>query len=200
MYEIHNNSPYDLDRLTALMHKFIPYAQNFLKYDKPVDVELVSDVNNAKEPLGRTAMYDPASLKVSIYTDGRHTKDILRSLSHELVHHAQNCRGEFDKPHNAGEGYIKKDPHLQNMEGEAYLLGNGFMIRFFEEYMKEDGMMSESRFNTKKTIVESVEKEIATPKEEPTPDRRPETVEEYRLRRKKIIADELMRRWVGKGN
>jgi hypothetical protein len=137
---------------------------------------------------------------VSIYTDGRHTKDILRSLSHELVHHAQNCRGEFDKPHNAGEGYIKKDPHLQNMEGEAYLLGNGFMIRFFEEYMKEDGMMSESRFNTKKTIVESVEKEIATPKEEPTPDRRPETVEEYRLRRKKIIADELMRRWVGKGN
>ena len=26
----------------------------------------------------------------------RHPKDVLRSFSHELVHHAQNCRGDLD--------------------------------------------------------------------------------------------------------
>ena len=153
MYKIHNNSPYDLGALTGLMHKFIPYAQKFLKYDKPVDIELLSDPENARNPLGKTAYYDPNNFKVAVYTDDRHTKDILRSLSHELVHHSQNCRGEFDKPHNAGEGYIKKDPHLQNMEGEAYLLGNGFIIRFFEEHMKEDGFMAEGRQRMKVRVL-----------------------------------------------
>ena len=49
----------------------------------------------------------------------------MRALSHELVHHAQNCRGEFDKPTVAGEqGYAQKDPHLREMEREAYEMGN----------------------------------------------------------------------------
>jgi hypothetical protein len=153
MYEVRNTSPYKLDALMELLHKFIPYAQKFLKYDKPVEIELMSDSENAKNPLGKTAFYDAANFKIGIYTDDRHTKDILRSLSHELVHHGQNCRGEFDKPHNTEEGYIKKDPHLQNMEGEAYLLGNGFIIRFFEEHMKEDGFMAEGRNRMKVRIL-----------------------------------------------
>ena len=71
-----------------------------------------------------------------LYIDGRHPKDIIRSLSHELVHHAQNCRGEFDESENIGEtGYAQKDPHLRKMEGEAYLLGN-FILRDHEDAIK----------------------------------------------------------------
>lgn len=195
-YSINNKTAYDLTDLLGMAHKFVPYAQKFLKYDKPVDVDLVSDPENAKKTLGRTAYYDPTNFKIVVYTDNRHAKDILRSLSHELVHHAQNCRGKFDKPHDTGEGYIKKDPHLRDMEGEAYLLGNGFIIRFFEEYIKENGMVNEIKTPTKEIILENDNTDI---KEEPKQTSKPETVEEYRLRRKKIVADELMRRWI-KGN
>jgi hypothetical protein len=196
-YTVNNKTTHDFGKLFAMIDKFVPYAQKFLKYDQPVDIDLVSDPENAKKTLGRTAYYDPTNFKVVVYTDNRHAKDILRSLSHELVHHTQNCRGEFDKPHYAGEGYIKKDPHLRNMEGEAYLLGNGFIIRFFEEYIKENGIMEETKNSRGEIIVEQAEKETAS-KEKAAPEKRPETIEEYRLRRKKIIADELMRRWIKK--
>ena len=196
-YIINNKTAHDFSKLLNMANKFVPYAQKFLKYDKPVEIDLVSDPENAKKTLGRTAYYDPQNYKVGVYPDNRHAKDILRSLSHELVHHAQNCRGEFDKPHYAGDGYIKKDPHLRNMEGEAYLLGNGFIVRFFEEYIKESEMIEEVKSTTNEVISEQVENEPVA-KEEVVPEVRPETVEEYRLRRKKIIADELMRRWIKK--
>ena len=83
------------------------------------------------------------------------------------------------------------------MEGEAYLLGNGFIVRFFEEYIKESEMIEEVKSTTNEVISEQVENEPVA-KEEVVPEVRPETVEEYRLRRKKIIADELMRRWIKK--
>lgn len=196
-YSINNKTGYDLSNLLSMTDKFVPYAQKFLKYDKPVEIDLVSDPDNAKKTLGRTAHYDPQSYKIVVYTDSRHPKDILRSLSHELVHHAQNCRGEFDKPHDASEGYIKKDPHLQEMEGEAYLLGNGFIIRFFEEYIKEDGMVEESRITKKEVLTEQEEKAEIEPQEETKEAPKPETIEEYRLRRKKMVASRLMRRWIG---
>ena len=56
--------------------------------------------------------------------DGRHIKDILRSISHELVHHMQNLRGDLDGDFDAGEGYAQKNQHLRNLEKEAYLLGS----------------------------------------------------------------------------
>ena len=86
--------------------------------------------------------------------------------------------------------------HLQEMEGEAYLLGNGFIIRFFEEYIKEDGMVEESKAAKKQVLTEQEEKAEIEPQEETKKAITPETVEEYRLRRKKIVADRLMRRWI----
>ena len=50
--------------------------------------------------LGKTAYYDPAAHEVYLYIDGRHPKDVMRSLSHELVHHTQHGNGEFE---NVGE-------------------------------------------------------------------------------------------------
>ena len=54
-------------------------------------VEFVDgDTDNAKDFLGKTAYYDPNTQTIVLYTEGRHPKDIVRSFSHEMVHHTQN--------------------------------------------------------------------------------------------------------------
>ena len=116
--------------------QFLPYAHKKLGFNKPVGVNFVSDPQNAKDPLGKTGYYDPNNMEITIFVDKRHVKDILRSLSHELVHHTQNCRGEFDKGVDTGPGYAQKDPHMRKMEAEAYLLGNGFLFRDWEDHLK----------------------------------------------------------------
>ena len=125
----------------GILKSFLPHAKKTLGYDKPVDIQLVSDPENAKDPFGKTAYYDPNQMKVTVFVDKRHVKDILRSISHELVHHKQNCQGRLHAP--AGEGYAQKDPHLRELEGEAYLEGNGFLFRDFEDKVKGDEQMRE---------------------------------------------------------
>lgn len=73
-----------------------------------------------------------------LYTQGRHIKDILRSLSHELVHHHQNCRGDFGDDANTNEGYAQNDEHLREMEREAYECGN-MIFRDWEDNLKSKG-------------------------------------------------------------
>ena len=79
----------------GILKSFLPHAKKTLGYDKPVDIQLVSDPENAKDPFGKTAYYDPNQMKVTVFVDKRHVKDILRSISHELVHHKQNCQGRL---------------------------------------------------------------------------------------------------------
>lgn len=116
---------------------FFPYAQERMGFDKPCDIQYLDDPENAEDPLGKTAYYDPSTMTVSLYVVGRHPKDILRSLSHELVHHTQNCRGEFDNGFVATEGYAQEDEHLRNMEREAYEQGN-LVFRDWEDQYKAD--------------------------------------------------------------
>ncbi len=120
----------------SILKHFLPHAQKKLGYDKPVSLQLVSDPENAKDPFGKTAYYDPNMMKVTVFVDKRHVKDILRSISHELVHHKQNCEGKLTSP--AGEGYAQNNPQLREMEAEAYLQGSGFLLRDWEDQIKED--------------------------------------------------------------
>jgi len=113
---INNVSGTDLAELIQNINKFYPYAQEYLKFDRPVSLNLVSDPNNAKDTFGKTAYYNPNNDEITIFVDKRHPKDMIRSFSHELVHHAQNCRGEFDKDFVAGENYIEENDHLNLME------------------------------------------------------------------------------------
>ena len=121
----------------AYANQFLPYAHKRLGFNKPVDVNFISDPENAKNPLGNTGYYDPNKMAITIFVDKRHIKDILRSLSHELIHHTQNCRGEFDSSGTTEPGYAQKDPHMRKMEAEAYLLGNGFLFRDWEDQLKQ---------------------------------------------------------------
>tara|TARA_Y100000310_G_scaffold334749_1_gene415196 strand:- start:1419 stop:2327 length:909 start_codon:yes stop_codon:yes gene_type:complete len=129
-------------KFDQLLKNFMPFAQKRLGYDKPVNVQLVSDPENAKDPLGKTAYYDPNLMRITLFIDKRHAKDILRSLSHELVHHKQNCEGKLSNI-AAEEGYAQNDPHLREMEGEAYLHGSGFLLRDWEDNLKGDKQVYE---------------------------------------------------------
>jgi hypothetical protein len=123
--------------LSSHANQFLPYAHKRLGFNKPVGVNFISDPENAKDPLGKTAYYDPNKMEITIFVDKRHVKDILRSLSHELVHHSQNCRGDFGSGVSTEPGYAQKDPHMRKMEAEAYLLGNGFIFRDWEDQLKQ---------------------------------------------------------------
>ena len=75
-------------------------------------------------------------MEIHIYTTGRHPKDILRSLGHELVHHKQNCEGKFEHDMDTGPGYAQENSHLRQMEIEANRDGS-MCLRDFEDGLKK---------------------------------------------------------------
>jgi len=124
-----------IDIINPMIKRFLPYAQEKMGFNEPPKLFLKGSAENAEDPLGKTAFYDPAAKAITVFITGRHPKDIMRSISHELVHHAQNCRGEFDCPGEMGAGYAQTNDHLRNMEREAYEKGN-MCFRDWEDSIK----------------------------------------------------------------
>ena len=120
-----------------MLSDFYPYAKEYLGFDKDASINFASDNKNANDPLGKTAYYDPSNYSVTIYTDNRHPKDIMRSVAHELVHHAQNCSGELSMSEDTGEGYAQNNQHLRDMETDAYKRGN-LCFRDWEDGVKSN--------------------------------------------------------------
>ena len=125
------------ETLISLIKQFMPFAQKQIGFENPPRLFLRRDGDNAKNPLGKTAFYDPNNMSVTLYISGRHPKDILRSLGHELVHHKQNCDGKFSDSDDMGPGYAQKDPHLRQMEQEANRDGS-MCLRDFEDMLKKE--------------------------------------------------------------
>ena len=90
------------------------------------------DKENASRLLGKTAYYNPADKSITLYTLGRHPKDVLRSFAHEMVHHEQNLNGTLG---NITTTNTNEDDHLKEIEKEAYLKGN-IMFRNWEDSIK----------------------------------------------------------------
>lgn len=120
-----------------LVDSFTVYSSKNLDFDKPVTIEFMDDEENAKNPLGTTAHYSPDEMKITIYITGRHIKDILRSISHELIHHVQNCRGDLSGMEDTSLGYAQRDKHMRDMETEAFNCGNIMIFRDFEDNYKQ---------------------------------------------------------------
>lgn len=165
--ELSDNTSGNNSTVVELINEFFPYSQKRLGFDKPVSAELTSDPNNAKNPLGKTAYYDPNKMHIVLFTDDRHPKDILRSFSHELVHHSQNCRGEFDDNMVAEEGYAQNDEHLREMEKEAYLEGQ-LILRDWTDTKKENNL----KMNANEEIIRNIARRVleSITKEEKKPD------------------------------
>ena len=115
---------HDKNTIHGLIREFYPYAKKKLGFKESCKVFLRENKENYSDPLGKTAYYDPQGMEIHLYSTGRHPKDVLRSFSHELVHHNQNCQGNFDGGAPTTEGYAQEDEHLRKMEKQAYLEGN----------------------------------------------------------------------------
>jgi hypothetical protein len=78
------------------------------------------DITNAEKFLGKTAYYDPINKSITLYTHGRHPKDIARSYAHEMIHHIQNLEGRLG---NITTTNTQEDDKLNDLEAEANLKG-----------------------------------------------------------------------------
>jgi hypothetical protein len=93
-----------------------------------------NDIENANDLLGRTAYYDPNNHSITLYTLNRHPKDVLRSYTHELIHHIQNLE---DRLQNISTDNINEDEYLKELEREAYEKGN-LLLRGWENALKKN--------------------------------------------------------------
>ena len=131
MKYIINNKDYS-NEVNSLMD----FAQKRLGFSKKPKVLFSNDLQNAHKTLGKTGYYDPNTTEVHIFMTGRHVKDILRSLAHELVHHMQNENGDLTHDGYMGQGYAQKNPKMREMERQAFEMGN-LCFRDWEDGLKE---------------------------------------------------------------
>ena len=121
------------DVLVEMIRDFYPFAQKEMGFNKPVRIFLTKDAQNAADPLGKTAYYDPGNMQIKLFYVDRHPKDVLRSLAHELMHHKQNCDGRLTS--EVGEGPVDENAELSMLEEEANQAG--FFVRRWEEIAKK---------------------------------------------------------------
>ena len=107
----------------------------------PSIVLVDDDVSNAEEFLGKTAYYDPINKSITIYTYGRHPKDIVRSFSHEMIHHIQNLEGRLG---DVSTTNTLEDDHINDLEKEANLKGT-MTFRNWTDSIEEDGQKTSNK-------------------------------------------------------
>lgn len=106
-----------------------------------------------------TGNYNPETKTITLYVNGRHIKDVLRTLAHECVHHSQNLDGRL-------VGYsgtrTSEDDTLTRLEEEAYMRGNIMFRNWTEEKTKSEKPEKSFTKHMKKKI--NVDEEIQQPK------------------------------------
>ena len=126
-----NISNSDFTQALASITKY--YVDNGYNVKPLPKVKIISnDSNNASNLLGKTAYYNPADKSITLFTFGRHPKDILRSFSHEMIHHIQNLENRLT---NITTTNTTEDDYLSQLEQEAYLKGN-MTFRNWEDKLK----------------------------------------------------------------
>jgi hypothetical protein len=120
---LNENASYSQD--IDIKQRIMQLTQHML--DKGMNIEPLPNVKfvdgdnvNAREFLGKTAYYDLNSATIVLYTEGRHPKDIVRSFSHEMIHHIQNLEGRLG---NITTTNTQEDDTLNDIEAEANLKG-----------------------------------------------------------------------------
>jgi hypothetical protein len=126
--------------LTSLTKYFIDNGHEVKPLPK---VKIIGNDNeNASKLLGKTAYYNPEAKEITLYTLNRNPKDILRSFSHEMIHHIQNLRGD---DMNINTTNTNSSEQLNKLEEEAYLKGN-MTFRNWEDNIKNNKtVMNETR-------------------------------------------------------
>jgi hypothetical protein len=141
--------PEQKEEFKSALAQLFSHLRDELKLKTVPKVCLLEDQANAEKLLGRTGYYDPYNQKICLYMTNRHPKDILRSFSHEVIHHWQHENKQLEKSEkregaNTNPQYAQTDPWMRQMEKQAYLLGN----MLFRDW--EDGKKAEDRKSSKK--------------------------------------------------
>ena len=140
---IKNPGNADLGELEPHVQGMYDYFDQKIGFNRPPTMVFDSDPRNESEVLGKTAYYDPQTLQIHVYVDGRHSKDMLRSIAHELIHHQQNLEGRLNVGGYHGEGYYLENEELKALEQEAMLRGNSLMREYEDNLkIKENNKMS----------------------------------------------------------
>ena len=80
--------------LVDALRDFLPIAVKFLKLKTLPKIHLVKELHDTHVPtFGR---FENDTREISVVVDNRNPVDIIRTLSHELAHYAQEERGELD--------------------------------------------------------------------------------------------------------
>ena len=132
--DIRNHS--SMSGIEKVAESLYKYAQKQLGFEQPARVVFESHGDRAVDLFSPTANYNPQTRTIKIFVDHRHPKDILRSMAHELIHHAQCCQGAFDDPVDTSPGYAQKDGTMRDLERDAYFWGNGILFRDWEDNHK----------------------------------------------------------------
>lgn len=123
------------------MKTFLEYADDVVSFFKENGIDLgekAPEISFDASPASRfdvfapTGHYDFTKDEITLRTDNRHAKDIMRTLCHELVHAWQYRNdpegyAEFDKT-----GNLKDNPKLLEYERQAYERGN-ILFRMWTE-------------------------------------------------------------------
>jgi len=125
--QINNSSNYDISEFEPHFNEMYGFFDQKIGFQEPPKLFLDSDPSNQSNVLGKTAYYDPSTLEIHVFVDGRHPKDLLRSIAHELIHHRQNLEGRLDVGGYMGDGYYLKNKDMRALEDEAMKDGNRFM-------------------------------------------------------------------------
>ena len=107
------------------------------------EIKIRHDEDNSENFFGKTAYYDPNKKEIVLFVDGRHNKDIVRSFSHEMVHHIQNLEGRLN---NIQTSDTTSDNNLLKIEAEAYMQGN-ITFRNWEDSIKNNKVMAEGKYD-----------------------------------------------------
>ena len=119
--------------IEKIAEKLYEFAQKHLGFEKPATVVFESHGDRSLDLFSPTGNYNPSTNTITVFVDHRHPKDILRSMAHELIHHAQCCMGAFDGQTDTSPGYAQKDTLMRDLERDAYFWGNGILFRDWED-------------------------------------------------------------------
>jgi len=127
------------------------YVKSFIKFlrSQHLSIDPLPEIElNDEEQDGlfiKTGYYSPDERKIVAFTNGRHIKDVMRTIAHEFIHHMQNVQ-DPDKDWGSN-GDLEQDRKLRGIEGEAYLLGNILFREWTEYARKNERNLNESRIS-----------------------------------------------------
>ena len=133
----HDNQPVKEEARAPELKEYIASLLEYM-LDQKMNITPLPEVKLRKDDIaatnffGKTAYYDPNNKEIVLYVKGRHNKDIVRSFSHEMVHHMQNMENRLD---NIKTQDTTESDKLLEIEKEAYLIGN-ITFRNWEDSLK----------------------------------------------------------------